>query len=165
MPSIILIAHNLRSCHNVGSLLRTADGLGIDQVFLTGYTPYPSLENDERLPHIALKVNNQIQKTSLGAELLPFWNYVQDVIKVIKNLSQNDYVICGLEQAAGSLDITKWKAPDKLAIIIGRETLGIEANILKLCDTLLEIPMFGSKESFNVVQAAAMALYHCKFVN
>ena len=70
MRDIILIAHNLRSCHNVGSLLRTAEGLGVQTVYLTGYTPYPLELGDTRLPHIATKLHKQIDKTALGLSLI-----------------------------------------------------------------------------------------------
>ena len=69
MSDIVLIAHNLRSCHNVGSLLRTAEGLGVSKVYLVGYTPYPlGTGNDHRLPHEAVKIDKQIHKTALDAE-------------------------------------------------------------------------------------------------
>ena len=55
MTKLAVIAHNMRSIHNVGSLLRTADGLGVDLVYLSGYTAYPAKDNDERLPHLAKK--------------------------------------------------------------------------------------------------------------
>ena len=51
---IVLIANDIRSTHNVGSLFRTAECLGVTKLFLTGYTPYPSLENDPRLPHLLI---------------------------------------------------------------------------------------------------------------
>lgn len=47
--------------------------------------------------------------------------------------------------------------------MVGREVEGLEPEVLALCDLALEIPMLGAKESFNVAQAAAMALYHCRF--
>jgi 23S rRNA (guanosine2251-2'-O)-methyltransferase len=65
---IILIIHNIRSTHNVGSLMRSADGFGVKHIYLTGYTPYPKKENDQRLPHIYEKMTKQINKTALGAE-------------------------------------------------------------------------------------------------
>lgn len=160
--SVILIAHNLRSCHNVGSLLRTAEGLGIDAVYLTGYTPYPSKGRDERLPHIATKVHKQISKTALGAENIISWNYMSDVTEVITSLRSNGYVIVSLEQTHAA-NIVEWKVPKKIALIVGRETEGIEPEILGISDITVEIPMLGKKESFNVVQAAAMALFYCKF--
>ncbi len=73
MPDIILIAHNIRSTHNVGSLFRTAEGFGVNKIILSGYSPYPKVQNDPRLPHIYEKLTDQIHKTALGAEeMVPF---------------------------------------------------------------------------------------------
>ena len=163
MTHLVLIAHNLRSAHNVGSLLRTAEGLGVQQVFLTGYTPYPACDPDDRLPHLAQKLDRQISKTALGAEKLIAWQHELSIEGVIAELKTNDFVIAGLEQAAGSIKLPDFEVPNKLVLIIGREVEGIEPTILKSCDYILEIPMFGQKESYNVVQAAAMALYHFRF--
>lgn len=162
MRQLIVIAHNLRSAHNVGSLLRTAEGLGVYKVFFTGYTPYPNTD-DDRLPHIAAKIHRQIKKTALDAENLIVWEHSDSIESVLIDLKKHDYVIAAIEQAAGSIKLPSFVPPYKLVLIIGREVEGIEPDILALCDHILEIPMFGSKESFNVVQAAAMALYHCRF--
>ncbi|HEV2403127.1 MAG TPA: TrmH family RNA methyltransferase [Candidatus Saccharimonadales bacterium] len=163
MRDIVLIAHSLRSCHNVGSLLRTADGLGLTMVVLTGYTPYPKQPNDTRLPHIRQKLTDQIHKTALGAEDTQPWRHEEDVISTIKNLKQEGYTIAALEQTAGATPVPDYLPPSKIAFIVGREVEGIETTVLAQCDRILVIPMFGSKESFNVVQASAMALYHCRF--
>lgn len=163
MRSIVLIAHNLRSCHNVGSLLRTAEGLGVQKVWLTGYTSYPLQENDSRLPHIARKLDSQIHKTALGAEELVDWQRTDNLEPVVADLRVRGYVIAALEQAKNSVKLPDYGAPDKIALLVGREVEGIEAGVLELCDVTLEIPMSGQKESFNVVQAAAMALFHIKF--
>lgn len=164
MKSILLIAHNLRSTHNVGSLMRTAEGLGIDKVYLTGYTPYPKLAHDTRLPHISAKVHKQIQKTALNAEQTQEWEHTEDIFQVLEQLKTSGYTVAALEQTTGSLPLPTYKPADKLALLVGREVEGIEPEVLASCDVALEIPMFGHKESFNVVQAAAMALYHCKFM-
>jgi 23S rRNA (guanosine2251-2'-O)-methyltransferase len=164
MRHLILIAHNLRSAHNVGSLLRTAEGLGVEHVFLTGYTPYPLVSPDERLPHLAQKIAKQINKTALDAEKSLDWQHVSDTESVLADLRADGYTIAAIEQAAGSITLPDYAPPEKLALIVGREVEGIEPEVLLLCDTILEIPMFGRKESFNVVQAAAMALYHCRFM-
>ncbi len=164
MRSLILIAHNLRSTHNVGSLLRTAEGLGVKHVYLTGYTPYPQLEVDDRLPHIATKVHKQIEKTALGAELSVSWSRQKDIETIFTQLQADGYAVCAVEQALNSVKLPDFKPHGKVALLVGREVEGIEPAVLAACDTVLEIPMFGSKESFNVVQAAAMALYHCRFL-
>jgi len=165
MADIILIAHNLRSAHNVGSLLRTADGIGVSKVLLSGYTPYPLANNDTRLPHLARKINSQIVKTSLGAETMISWQHVLDLPSVIAQLKADGFRIVGLEQATQSTPINAFKTPEKIALIVGREVEGLEPETIALCDELVEIPMFGRKESFNVVQAAAMALYQLRLVN
>lgn len=161
---IIMIAHNLRSCHNVGSLLRTAEGLGVYRVLLSGYTPYPLLASgDERLPHIAQKLHRQIHKTALGAEATQQWEYIDDIHKTIALLRSAGYTIAAIEQAEGSIPLPSFEPPELLVLIVGREVAGVEPEILERCDSILEIPMRGHKESFNVVQAAAMVLYHSQF--
>jgi 23S rRNA (guanosine2251-2'-O)-methyltransferase len=162
-PRLILIAHNLRSTHNVGSLLRTADGLGVERVILTGYTPHPAGPGDQRLPHIAAKLSRQIDKTALGAAESVSWAYAGDIFPVLSDLRTDGWRIAAVEQAEGSIALPDFQPPDKLVLIVGREVEGLESEVLASVNMVLEIPMFGSKESFNVVQAAAMALYHCRF--
>jgi len=163
MRQIVLIAHDIRSCHNVGSLLRTAEGLGVQKVYLTGYTPYPLHEKDKRLPHIAQKMHKQISKTALGAEALMDWRHSESVEQVIDSLKQDGFRIVGLEQAPKAIPLPDFVPPEKTALLLGREVEGIAKEILNLCDQIIEIPMKGKKESFNVVQAAAMALFHFTF--
>lgn len=164
LRNIVVIAHNMRSINNVGSLLRTAEGLGVSKVYLTGYTPHPKYLGDPRLPHIALKQTKDITKTALGANETLNWEYVEDVAMVIDNLKSADYKVVGLEQSDNSTALPRFEVPDKVVLILGEEVAGIAEDIMKLCDQFIEIPMFGSKESFNVVQAAAMAMYHCRFL-
>ncbi len=163
MKCIILIAHNLRSAHNVGSLLRTADAMGVSKVYLTGYSPYPKSENDSRLPHLALKIDKNIAKTALGAEENIDWEHNDSLDAIMDHLKSDGFTIAALEQHQNSMSLPEYKAPDKIAIIVGREVEGIEPEILDSCDSILEIPMLGKKESLNVAQAAAIALYHCRF--
>jgi tRNA G18 (ribose-2'-O)-methylase SpoU len=163
MRQIVLVAHDIRSCYNVGSLLRTAEGLGVHEVILTGYTPYPRQDNDPRLPHIALKLDRQIAKTALGAELTQRWSQSDDIEDSLRSLRDQKFIIIGLEQAAQSVALPTFQPPDKVALLLGNEVTGLDSALLAACDRVIEIPMFGYKESFNVIQATAMALYHCRF--
>lgn len=163
MRDIMLIAHNLRSSHNVGSLLRTAEGLGVSKVILSGYTPHPVHANDRRLPHESAKVTAMIHKTALGAETMLPWSYHKDIVPVIAKLQKDGWTVAAIEQAEDSRSLPDYHPPQKIVLIVGREVEGVEPEVLAACDTILEIPMFGKKESYNVVQAAAMALYHCRF--
>lgn len=163
MRQIIVIANDIRSCHNVGSLIRTAEGLGVQKIYFTGYTPHPAKAHDDRLPHVAAKLSKDIHKTALGAEDLVEWEYQDDPLKVIQKVKDDGYIICALEQTKTSVELSNFNAPDKLVLILGREVEGVPDELLARCDLTLEIPMLGKKESFNVVQAAAMALYQLTF--
>lgn len=162
MRKIVLIVHNVRSAHNVGSILRTADGLSTKAVYLTGYTPYPPSPNDQRLPHLAQKTGRQIRKTALGAEATVRWQHEPDITKAMNKLRAAGYLIYALEQTTRSVNLAEAKPPAKLALIVGSEVGGLDKKVLALCDLRLQIPMSGQKESFNVAVAAAIALYHLK---
>lgn len=157
MPDIIVIAHNIRSTHNIGSVFRTSEGFGVEMLILSGYTPYPKTENDARLPHIADKITGQIHKTALGAEsLVPFVHY--DTL----NLACPElagYRIVALEQAPGSINLRSYHRTEKIALLLGEEVHGIGPELLACVDDVIEIPMCGQKESFNVSVAAGIALY------
>jgi len=160
MTKLAVIAHNMRSTHNVGSLLRTADGLGVDLVCLSGYTAYPAKENDERLPHLAKKLDAQIHKTALGAEHTVKWRHDDTLEQAIKNLKEDGYTIIALEQNEKSILLSEFtNRPDNIALLLGSERDGLSKEELEYADQIIEIPMKGSKESFNVVQAAAICLY------
>lgn len=158
MRQIIVILHNIRSTHNVGSIFRTAEGLGVERLILSGYTPYPRLEGDSRLPHIADKLTKQISKTALGAEnLVPFSH---QAAPDIASLRHQGYRIVGLEQADRSISLPDYRPSGKIALILGEEVEGISQELIDQCDDILEIPMRGQKESFNVSVATGIALFH-----
>lgn len=165
MRDIVLILHDIRSCHNVGSLLRTAEGIGVKTVYFTGYTPYPSLPNDQRLPYIHEKLTKQIHKTALGAEELQAWEARASIDELLQELTSDGFTLCALEQAETATTLHEFTPPNKVAVLLGREVEGIEDRLLKQVNIILEIPMYGRKESFNVVQAAAMTLHHLRFAD
>lgn len=157
MPDIIVIAHNIRSTHNVGSIFRTSEGFGVSKIILSGYTPYPVMPSDTRLPHIADKLTAQIHKTALGAEsMVPFEYQPAPDLAALKTAG---YRIVGLEQDARSIMLDDYTAPDKIVLLLGEEVNGITSDMRSQCDDLVEIPMVGQKESFNVSVAAGIALY------
>ncbi|HET6924631.1 MAG TPA: TrmH family RNA methyltransferase, partial [Candidatus Saccharimonadales bacterium] len=115
-------------------------------------------------PHLARKIHQQISKTALGAESSQSWQRRDDIAPLLDELRSAGFSIAALEQSTDSIELPVYHAPDKLALLVGREVEGLESEVLAACDLALEIPMFGAKESFNVVQASAMALYHCRFM-
>ncbi len=157
---LVLIAHNIRSTHNVGSILRSADGFGVKNIFFTGYTPYPLIPGDKRLPHIWAKTTKQISKTALGAEKTVKNSHESDILELIKRLKNEGYLLIALEQDKNAILLPKFRPKrQKIALLLGEEVHGIENNLLKLCDQTIEIPMQGKKESFNVSVATGIALY------
>lgn len=157
MPEIIVIAHNIRSTHNVGAIFRTAEGFGVTKIILSGYTPYPHITNDTRLPHIAEKLTAQIHKTALGAEAMVPFTYQET--PNLQQLKDAGFTVVGLEQDTRSVMLPSYDAPQKVALLLGEEVEGITKELRSECDDIVEIPMHGRKESFNVSVAAGIALY------
>jgi len=142
-----LILPDIRSCHNVGAMFRTADACGVSKLFLVGYTAQP--------PKI------QIDKVSLGAEKWMPWEHRKDLRRLISSLKKKKVCIVGLEKNDSSVDIKdlKLKFKKDVALIVGNEVDGISDDILELCDKVVHIPMHGKKESLNVSIAAGIAMY------
>ena len=164
MRDIIVIAHNIRSAHNVGAILRTCDGFGISKVIYSGYTPFPKQAQDSRLPHIADKLTRDIHKTALGAEMTVTQEVVPDVHDTLLQLKEQGYRIVGLEQHEHSVSLDTYEPQPKCVLLLGEERYGLTADLLDDCDDVIEIPMRGEKESFNVSVAAGVALYHLSFM-
>lgn len=158
-PKIAVVAHNIRSTHNIGSIFRTCDGFGVEHIYLSGYSPYPKLEDDTRLPHIAEKATNDIHKTALGAEQnIPF-SYIEHIERTLEAFKAHGYTIVGLEQDEKAQNITEYSPHRKIVLLLGEEVEGIPRNLREICDDIVEIPMLGQKESFNVSVAAGIAIY------
>lgn len=141
---VVLVLENIRSAHNVGSILRTADGFRLSEVICCGYTP-PA---DHR----------SVFKTSLGAEETVPWRHVSRSVDIIQDLKYAGHHVAALEltdrpTVASDLQIDHFP----LVLIAGNEVEGVSDEALALCDMALEIPQFGAKQSFNVAVALGMA--------
>ena|SRR3989338_7232023 len=147
----ILIIYNVRSVTNVGAMFRTADAVGIDKIYLTGYTPTP-LDRFRR-------IRKDMEKSALGAEKFVFWEHKKNIFVLLDSLKKEKFLVIGIEQDKKSIDYKKVKAKAKNVFIVGAEVSGISQNILKKCDIIAEIPMRGKKESLNVSVACGIALF------
>lgn len=156
---VVLVIYNVRSAHNVGSMFRSADGLGISSLYLCGFTPYPEIPSDVRLPHQAKSVTNRIHKTALGAELSMPWRRYENLAKCVDKLRNDGFKIIGLEQTEGAISLKDYMPDGNLALVVGPEMDGLSPQELATMDEVIEIPMKGRKESFNVAVAAAIAMY------
>jgi len=144
---VIVVLDNIRSMHNVGSVFRTADAFLIEAICLCGYTPQP--------PH------RDINKTALGATETVDWLYYETPKAALEDLKQRNYKIFAVEQAQGSVSLEQfsWQPSNKIAVIMGNEVEGVNAELLPLCDGCIEIPQLGMKHSLNISVAAGIVLW------
>jgi tRNA G18 (ribose-2'-O)-methylase SpoU len=140
-----ILAHNVRSMHNVGAIFRTSDGAGVDKIFLTGYTATP--------PRV------EITKSALGAETWIPWEYDRDPFKIISRLKQDEVSLVALEQTKDAVEISGFNPDFPLCLVVGNEINGVPDQILAECDTVVQLPMRGKKESLNVSVAFGIAAY------
>ncbi len=143
---MVLIAHNIRSLHNVGAFFRTADAFGVEKIFLTGYTGCPP--------------RKEIAKTALGSEHRIPWEHRENLDLLLLELKSAGMKIVALEMDVRAIPVDALKIPvEHIALIVGSEVEGIPAQLLEQCDEVVEISMHGVKKSLNVSVATGIALF------
>ena len=166
---IYLIVDRVRSLHNVGSLFRTADALGVAKIYLCGYTGAPP--------------RPEIAKVALGAEKSVPWEKRAQTWKLVEELQAQGVQVVALEidpqcrvgacprprrgtrprPTRATTSICKWKPKFPVALVVGNEVNGVSGGVLARCDAVVHIPMLGAKESLNVSVAAGIALYAVRY--
>ncbi|PIR88520.1 MAG: RNA methyltransferase [Candidatus Harrisonbacteria bacterium CG10_big_fil_rev_8_21_14_0_10_44_23] len=143
---MIAILHNIRSLHNVGSIFRTADGAGVEKLYLGGFTPGP-------YDRVGI-LRSQFGKTALGAEEFIDWELNEKTPELMEKLKNGGFKIVAVElddRAVDYRDLDKEKfPPKKTAFIFGHEVDGVPKDVLDVADAIVKIPMHGRKESLNV---------------
>lgn len=150
-----LILDNIRSAYNVGAIFRTADGAGVEKIYLCGYTPCP---HDGSKPY-QTKAEKMIGKTALGAEKNVAWEKRENLEDLMDELKKGGIEIVALEKVDDSIGIGDLQPKFPMALVVGNEVEGISRSILQKCDQIVSIPMRGKKESLNVSVAAGIAIY------
>ncbi len=158
---VVIILSDVRSCYNVGSIFRTADAAGVSTMVCCGITPYPRLKNDSRPEKVIVNNAKMIHKTALDAETSVACLHFESTIDAIKQYKEREFEVIALEnKVKGTQDIFSYQPSNtKIALVVGSETDGLDKDILKLCNTTVEIPMRGIKNSLNVSVATGIALY------
>lgn len=144
---LALMADNVRSMHNIGSLFRTCDAFLVDELILAGISGCP--------PH------PEITKSALGAEDAVKWIHVDNALEKVKEMQSYGWKVCVLEQAHDSIPLGEFKAneSDRYLLVVGNEVNGVDQNIVDIADFLLEIEQWGTKHSLNVSVSGGIALY------
>ena len=146
---VIVVADNIRSALNIGSIFRTADAFVIEKIILCGISQIPP--------------SKEIHKTALGAEMSTDWEYISDTMDAINQLKNEKYTIISIEQTTDSISLENFqpiKGDYKYALVVGNEVDGVREDIVENSDISLEIPQMGTKHSLNVSIAAGIVLWH-----
>ena len=145
---LFLVLHNIRSAFNVGSILRTAECLGVQKVYLTGYTAAPSEEKP--------------LKSAMGADKYVDWVECARVEDALRELSEKEVPIVALETGPRSVSSYEYRFPKKVAVVVGNERYGIEKEVQEEADAIVSIPMLGRKNSLNVGVAVGAICFEIK---
>ncbi len=150
---LIMVLDNVRSLHNVGSVLRTADAFRIEAVYMCGITATPP--------------SAEIHKTALGAEDSVAWQYFEDTLQAVEKLKTEGYTVLAVEQVEGSLKLGDFafEPQKKYALIMGNEVKGVRQDVVDACHQALEIPQYGTKHSMNVSVTAGIVMWEVERVN
>lgn len=150
---LVMVLDNVRSLHNVGSVLRTADAFRIEAVYMCGITATPP--------------SAEIHKTALGAEDSVNWQYFEDTMQAVDKLKNEGYMVLAVEQVEGSLKLGNFafEPQKKYALIMGNEVKGVRQDVVDACHQALEIPQYGTKHSMNVSVTAGIVMWEVERVN
>jgi 23S rRNA (guanosine2251-2'-O)-methyltransferase len=130
--------------HNLGALLRTADGAGVDGVVLPERRSAP--------------VTATVAKTSAGASEHVRIARVTNLVRSLEQMKQNNVWVIGLDER-GTPDYMDFDFSTDCVLVLGREGAGLHDLVKKTCDYLLRIPMAGQVSSLNVSVAGAIVMY------
>jgi tRNA G18 (ribose-2'-O)-methylase SpoU len=151
---LYILINNIRSLYNIGSIFRTAEAVGVNKIFLGGYSGVAKIGEK-------ITLHPKLEKTALEGIHVP-WQNCPDIIAKINDLKKNGITIYSLEITSGAQEYSKVKYKFPLCLVVGHEREGIEKEIINLSDQTIYIPMQGKGNSLNVSVATAVALYKIK---
>jgi len=140
-----LVLDNLRSAFNVGSIFRTADTARVERIVTCGYTAHP--------PH------PRLEKTALGTLDLVAADHFDTTLEALDDCRARGLPVWALETTSHSRTYTDLTFPRPVALVLGNEALGVSPEVLDAADQLVEIPVFGYKNSLNVASACSVVLF------
>lgn len=145
---ITVICNNLKSAHNVGSIIRVCDCIGARRLILIGYSPMPTLAS--------------VSKVSMGAEKnieIQHSEFFEEAVQLL----EKDTVLIGLETTNNSSSLPQVVdavlKTQKVALLVGNETHGLSASDLMKCDHVFRLSTYGTKNSLNVATCLSAAAY------
>jgi len=145
---IIVLSDDLQSPDNVGTLFRTCESFGVQQIFLGAKSPSPKIKTIRRISRST-------------TETIPYL-MIEDLCKQLKQLVTEGYRTVAIEITADAIPLQNFNcnSSDKIVFVIGTERSGISEELLSVCSEKVYIPMYGLNHSMNVINALSIVLYH-----
>ncbi len=144
MPLTVL-ADNFRSAINVGTLFRVCDCFGVARAVLCGYTPAPD--------------DGRARQAALGAEAFVPWERAERTIEAVRGLQSQGVPVIALETVPDAPTLESWRWRFPCAVALGSERFGLDPDVVRACDAVMRIPLFGHKNSLNVVMAFTLVAH------
>lgn len=142
---LVLVLDNVLDTYNIGSFFRLADALGASKIYLCGPVVTPP--------------NLKIHRASIGTWKWIPWEQFDSIVDCLKQLKSKNYKIIACEQGPTAVNYQQAKYQFPLAIVAGSESNGVGESALKMCDQIVEIPMYGINKSLNVLVATAVIAF------
>ncbi|MBS1786924.1 MAG: 23S rRNA (guanosine(2251)-2'-O)-methyltransferase RlmB [Acidobacteria bacterium] len=141
---LLVLLDGIEDPHNLGAILRTCEGAGVDCVFIP--------------EHRAAGLNETVAKTSAGAVEYVRVARVTNLVRLIEDLKERSIWVVGVEGGAETT-YTEFDFNVPLALVMGSEGKGIRRLVRENCDAVVSIPMVGQLNSLNVSVAAGVVLF------
>lgn len=144
---VVVVLDNVRSAQNIGAFFRTSDAFAIQSIALCGITATPP--------------SRDIHKSALGAEMTVEWSHFETTVECVETLKSDGYIALSIEQVEGAvmLQNMKFERGQNYALIFGNEVMGVDQEVVDMCDGAIEIPQAGTKHSINVSVAGGVVLW------
>ncbi|MFC1649474.1 TrmH family RNA methyltransferase [Patescibacteria group bacterium] len=142
---IYFILDRIIDTYNVGSLFRLADAVAVKKMYLCGDMEFPP--------------NSRIHKAAVGTEKWVPWKRETSTLKTVRKLKKKGVHVVAIEQSDKSVSWNTFKPEFPVAIVAGNESEGLPQEVLDEVDAIVELPMYGINNSFNVWGSAAVVAY------
>lgn len=140
---IIIIGCKIKTPQNIGSIIRLADNMGCREVLF--------IKDDETIRE------SKIRKTAASSFNSMKWEFCD--MNELESKIPSEFTWFALETTNDSENIYHANLPQKIALFVGNEIVGIDSEILDKCQRIIHIPLPGNNTSMNVSHALAVALF------
>ena len=142
---LVVVLDGLRSGENVGSVLRTVETAGAGRVICCGTTPAPP--------------SPSVLRAAMGCADFVEVERAPSTLETVAALRRDGFVVWACETTERSVNLFETPPPRPLALVFGHEEFGVSVDVLEACDAVVEIPVYGLKNSLNVANVVAVALF------